>query len=489
MARHDLHLNDDNLPGSGWVASLLFFVTVAATTWPLWNATYLPIQDLPQHLAAIRVLHSFDDGAFGFQRYFEVDLLRTQYLAYYMLADLLCHVMNPEHASRLILTACVMGTPYALRALLRALGRDLRMALFVLPLTYNAHLILGFVNFLMAIPLALLGLALAVEQRYAPSKTRAVGLAFVALAAFYSHVVPFALLGLGMLVLTLQTDLRAMFLGLSPLLPSGLAAALWSSKSPAGQATLEAARGGGALVEPTFQSAKTALADVPNWLTDVLHTPDDAKLLDAYLIVLAVTFGTGLLRSRTEVLRGYGLTWRLWALPLAASVLYFVAPTSYAWIWPIAQRFPLLALVFLIPVLPAPPRWLAELAIVAVLVISAWQVRLIDHAFTQFDQVDVGDFDAALSHIPPRQRVAGLIYGRGSSSVKFSPFIHYVAYYQARKGGAVMFTFADFPQSPMRFLPQDRPPTVPPRWEWTPERVRPADLRWDDYVLVRGHAT
>jgi hypothetical protein len=341
----------------------------------------------------------------------------------------------------------------------------------------------------MAIPLAIWGLALAVEQRYTPSVARAWLLSLVAVAAFYSHVVPFALLGLGMLLLALQRDLRAMLLALFPLLPSGAAALWWSSRSPAGQATLEAARGGGALVEPTFQTAKVALADMPNWLTDVLHTEDDAKLLRAFLIVLGATFATGLLASRTQALRGYGVTWRLWPLPLIAAAAYFVAPTSYAWIWPIAQRFPLLALLFFIPVLPAPPRWLAELSIVAVLVISAWQLKLVDAAFTRFDREDVGDFDAALSHIPPRKRVAGLIHTRGSSSVKFSPFIHYVAYYQARKGGAVMFTFADFPQSPMLFLLKDRPPQVPPRWEWTPERVRPAELLWYDYVLVRGHTT
>jgi hypothetical protein len=71
--------------------------------------------------------------------------------------------------------------------------------------------------------------------------------------------------------------------------------------------------------------------------------------------------------------------------------------------------------------------------------------------------------------------------------VRFSPFIHYAAYYQVRRGGAVMFTFADFPHSPFGFRDENRPPRVPPRWEWQPERVNPArDLGWYDYVLVRG---
>jgi hypothetical protein len=58
---------------------------------------------------------------------------------------------------------------------------------------------------------------------------------------------------------------------------------------------------------------------------------------------------------------------------------------------------------------------------------------------------------------------------------------------QAERGGAVMFTFTDFPQSPIRFRAGRRPDAVRPRWEWTPERVDPRrDLDWYDYVLVRG---
>jgi hypothetical protein len=71
--------------------------------------------------------------------------------------------------------------------------------------------------------------------------------------------------------------------------------------------------------------------------------------------------------------------------------------------------------------------------------------------------------------------------------VGFSPFIHSVAWVQARRGGAVMFTFNDFPQSPVIFREDNRPPRVPPRWEWTPERVNPdTDLGFYDHVLTRG---
>ena len=147
-------------PGAAWLGGgrrgfeLLFAVATAAAVLPLWWVDFPPIQDLPQHLAAIRVLHDYRTPALGFEQYFEIDLLRTQYVAYYLAADLLAYALDVGDANRVLLSACIIGLPYSLRSLQAALGGDPRLGLLALPLTYNAHLILGFLNFLSAIPLA-----------------------------------------------------------------------------------------------------------------------------------------------------------------------------------------------------------------------------------------------------------------------------------------------------------------------------------------------
>jgi hypothetical protein len=475
---------------------LLFLVLVAWTCSPLWAAKYLPIQDLPQHLAAIRVLHSFGDGQFDFARYFELQLFRTQYLGYYLAAHLLSYVFDLELANRILISACVAGIPYASRSLLRSLDRDERFALFALPLTYNAHLILGFVNFLMAIALALWGLSLAVRLHSAFKPSRAIGLALLALACFYAHVVPFALLALGVGLIALGRDWRATLRRLLPLVPAVIAALIWTITSPAGKATVHAAGGGDAGPQPTFVPLEVAYADIPNWLTDILHGDTDRSLLRVFAILFALTLCIGALpragtpgqAARNPIARAdtRALLPRLALLPLIAGILYFIAPTGYDWIWPIAQRFPLLALLFAIPILPKPGPVLGTIVATALVVLTLANVREVSRAFRAFDAEEVADFDAALDSIPPAKRVAGLIFARYSRQVKFSPFIQYVAYYQARKGGAVMFTFADFPQSPFRFRDDDRPPRVQPRWEWLPNHVRRNDLDWYEYLLVRG---
>ncbi|HEX4353209.1 MAG TPA: hypothetical protein VHZ95_09850, partial [Polyangiales bacterium] len=338
-------------------------------------------------------------------------------------------------------------------------------------------------------PLALFGLGIMVRQRETPTRAGAIGLCLVALALFFSHVVPFALFALGCGLIALDRSIRVVLIRLAPLAPAGFATLLWLARSRAGQATVTAAIGGTSGPRPLYEPAAFALRDLPNWLTDVFQGDDDRTILLYWSIALALTFSIGAvafaLRRRHRVTN---LAVRLIPLAPLALLLYFISPSSYDWIWPIAQRFPLLALLFLIPVLPAPPLMAARGLATALLVLTFAQERVVAHAFDQFDRTEVADFDEALAAIPPAKRVVGLIYDRYSRAVKFAPFIHYVAYYQARKGGAVMFTFADFPQSPFRFRENDRPPRVPPRWEWTPQRVRANDLAWYEYVLVRAGA-
>lgn len=470
----------------------------AACIFPIFKVQYLPIQDLPQHLAAIRVLHDFHDPLFRFSDFFELQLLRTQYLTVYLATHLLAYVLDLELAMRLVIALVLLSVPWSLAALLRAVGKDERFAILAFPLAYNAHFLLGFLNFIAAISMACYGLAIAVqirEREAAGVRTghQAFWLGATALACFYTHVVPFALLGLGVLLVSLERDMRAVVRRLLPLVPCGAASLFWLQTSAAGQATLAAAEGAaqGKRIEHT--PAAQALQQLPMWLTDILARDDDATLLHVWLGIMAAALLASCFplarrdTGATVVVRLLGRHLLLLA-PLCA-VLYFVTPTSYDWIWPIAQRFPLMCALFAILWIAPLQRWVANAVLIAAFVCSAASFHHAGSSFGMFSRVEVGDFDRALAAIPPGQRVAGLIYGRSSRNVAFSPFIHFVAYYQARKGGAVMFTFADFPQSPFRFRDDNRPPRVPPRWEWTPERVRPErDLTWYDYVLVRGQA-
>ncbi|MGE0787382.1 MAG: hypothetical protein AB7S26_17045 [Sandaracinaceae bacterium] len=472
---------------------IAFALAAVYATVPLWAVVHPAIQDLPQHLAAIRVLSSYGDPDLAFSQYFTIELHRTQYLAYYLAAIALSWPFGVLVANKILISASIIGTPYALRMWLRASARDERLALLALPLTWNAHLILGFMNFTSAIPLAFVGIALALQLRASWTRRRAIALGVVALLCFYTHVVPFAFLGLGAALVGLDwSDRRATIRRWIPLVPSAIAALVWSRLSPAGESTLSAASGGGSEGRAAFASVAENVAQLPSWLTDVLHAERDEQLLIAYAIVFAVAavnaLGGARVPSASEPAPPpLSVRRRLALLSPLALLLYFVTPASYDWIWPINARFPLLAILFAIPSLPRQRGAIGALVLAGALAISMLSSAEVTRAFTAFDEEEVGSLDEAIASMPEGARVAGLVFDRGSREVKFSPFIHSVAWAQAQNGGAVMFTFADFPQSPFVFREDHRPPRVPPRWEWTPERVDPdRDLAWYDYVLVRG---
>ena len=91
----------------------------------------------------------------------------------------------------------------------------------------------------------------------------------------------------------------------------------------------------------------------------------------------------------------------------------------------------------------------------------------------------------------PRKRVCGLIYDKGSNVVHYAPFLHFVSYYQAEKGGTTMFSYANYPHWPFHFRPGHYPPpgrSARLRWEWTPEQTPINEIYpYYDYVLARGN--
>jgi hypothetical protein len=452
-------------------------------TAPAWIVKHPPLQDLPFHLAAIRVIKSFHDPAFGFDQNFVLTLGRTQYVLYYLLGAALATVTGVVGANVVLISLYLGGTVLALRALLVAFGRDERLCILVVPLLYNMMFLYGLFPFLLGIPILFFALALAVRHFERPTAGKGAALCALALALFYSHVFPFGIFCIGFAAMFPWTRPSRWVAAAAPAAPAVAVLVWWSTCTEAGRLARGAAMDNAA--DPR-RSLDAAIADLPNWFTNIFRDSSDDLTLIALAIVVVAALGLSLGdrdRAKPEA-RAYAL------LPIACIVLYFVLPQAHGYIWLIAQRFPILFAMTAIPLVRMPRGARGLLVASAAVAVAVAAVFNTCSHFIRFEQDEVGDLDGALAAMAPDRRVCALIYDKGSEVTNSVPFLHFGSYYQVEKGGVVMFTYAGYAHWPFTFQPGRFPPPGGParlRWEWTPESVSMGEIYpYYDYVMTRG---
>lgn len=462
-------------------STLLFLAVAILASAPAWIVRHPPLEDLPFHVATLRVVHSYGNPAFGFQDDFVLNLTHTQYALYYIVGSLLAYVLGVTYASVGMMCLYLGGTVLAVRALLLAIGKDERQALFVIPLLVNPIFLYGLLPFMCGMPLMFLSLAVTVRHVEKPTRRRGIALAVLAVALFFAHVVPYALFGVAFAALFPWTRPSKWLAVAAPVVPSLGAVAWWIAGSAQGKESAGALSD--AFKHPPFLEA---MARFPQWSIDVLRDSTDEWHAIALALVALVAIGLAQgNRDRTKPAAR-----ALLVIPVVCIVMYFSTGSMLGDVWLFSERFPVPLLMSLVLLLrmPAGARgWLVTALALAVGVSST--VNVCKH-FIAFEKDEVGDFDDALAAMAPRKHVAGLIYDKNSTLVNDVPFLHFVSYYQAEKGGVVQFSNSGALYWPVRWKDGHYPPpgTRPRlRWEWTPEQVGFQELYpYYDYVLVRG---
>jgi hypothetical protein len=467
----------------GWDAAALAWpalcaLAAVASVVPLWTGRFLPFQDAPQHLASIRVLADYGAPGFGFQRFFEIDLARSQYLGFYLPAAALAHLFGPEAACRIVLSLVAFALPAAFWMFLRSFDRDPRLAVLAPALFHTAPLYLGFFNFVESVPATLLVIALAERELRAPRAGRAVALAALAAVLLYLHPSALALaLGAAMLLAaTAGSGPRRALRSLAPFAPAVALLAVWMATSlfaqPPGAVGHAAA---------TWQPARERALDLLRFGNVLAGHADEAfagALLLAWLGAALVPGG-----ARPE---------RWWRLPLLGASLaaaYVALPETVGAAGSLHLRtIPLLAFVVLSAPALAPGRATSALLAAAVALQLAYTAKLsaVHRAFDA--EAQAAQLEEVLRAAEPGRRLLSLIADRQSEQVQFQAYQHFGMYYQVERGGRVRRNFAELPWSPVRFRAGTAVP-LPPGWEEHPERFDPAREGAEaDYLLVRGPA-
>ena len=475
-----MHWTDEDHPLWTW----LLRACALATVIPLWSAAHLPFTDLPQHAAAIGTLRHWWDPIWKSQEYFTLALGQTQYLLYYLAGAALAFPLGTaERANLVLLSAVAVAFPYALRSLLRALRADTRLALFACTLFWSQALLIGFFNYVAALPLLLWALALALRQTETPSRRTLWTLAAAAAALFYLHLSAFVFFApaaaLASVGLPRLAPLREWPRRLLWAAPVAVLALLWLLNSPVAHPQMVGWRQPMTLA---WEAPATSLRNAFDALLDIWRGPEDEWCLLALLSAIALLAWPQ--RREPEEhpwRRGLVAVWLVWA-----AVLYLAFPVSIGWMWQLNERY---ALIFalLIPPLLRPARGLR--GTLPLLIAAATALFAAGSAFANIRafEREVGSFDQVLARAQPGRRLIGMIFEQNSRYAKFSAFLHFQAYYRARMGGVASFSFAELPQSPLRYRPESAPPPHPPGWEWHAATFRnDLDGYYYDYVLVHG---
>ncbi|HZR08088.1 MAG TPA: hypothetical protein VFA79_05865 [Myxococcales bacterium] len=458
----------------------LVALACAAAIAPLWSSELLPFQDAPQHLAAIRVLADFHAPGAGFEKWFEIDLMRLQYLGFYLPAAALAKVLGPDVACRVMLSLIALALPAAFWMLLGALGRDRRLAVFAPAVFHTLPLYLGFFNYLESIPAAIAVVALAERQLHDPTSRRAVAIGAGAAFLLWLHpsALAFAMSATALLALTSGRPLRRVRRVLAPWLPATALFGVWAVHA----ALARDGVGQAARTAPRWLPLRTRFLDLVHFGDVLPGRTDDLAVLALFGLFAAATV-LGIRRRRP----------RAWRVPLLAAVTllaYFAAPFDLGYMSWIGQRaIPFFILLAIASPLLAPGRVTSALCAAAVAVQIGYAVHLAA-AWRAFDrEAQATELDQVLAAAKPGKRLLGQIWEPGSAVVRFRPYMHFAAYYEVRRGGRAIFNFAETPWTPVRFRRGTEPRAEPQSWEWHPEWI---DLSRaaaeEDYLLTRGSA-
>ncbi|HEX7910172.1 MAG TPA: hypothetical protein VF534_19070 [Paraburkholderia sp.] len=170
----------------------LFFVTTIAGGVIFWLAPHPPMSDLPQHAAQVAVLHDLLLGQSPWDQLLRINLF-TPYILAYGLATALSFLMPVEAALKLLLTLSFYGFVATYVALRRRFQADERLDWLCVPGFFGFAYEYGFFSYLVATPVGLGFLLIALDYAEQPSRRRGVTLLLADIAVFFSHGLLFVL--------------------------------------------------------------------------------------------------------------------------------------------------------------------------------------------------------------------------------------------------------------------------------------------------------
>lgn len=459
-----------------------FWAAIAVLCLSLFLSRSLPLVDYPQHLALAGILRRMLDPAAPERALFETNLLSYN-SAFHVLVAALNVVMPIDAAGKVVVSLYIVLAAIATLLLLRATGRPRSRAFLVVPILVGYSFAWGFINFGLGLAIQLIVLSRVIDRRSHSLKYDGIT-ALIAVLGAWTHLLGTALgymLMLVAIVVEVQTSRapfatrlgRAFRVGV-PLLPAIFycAAVYYRQKQLAWQNFEYGAYEG----NDVFAMVKAK--EFTSYATGLRADALDAKVLSIGLGLLVLS---ALFRDESDepppVLR--------W-LFVASTLAYFVIPHVF---W--ATNFVFERITFLIvltAILWAPRAKPKQEELLKLMSISVGLAAAGSfYVFMKEVAAETADFDAVLAEMPRGRRVTGLMWHPKIEVTQQWSLLHSPAYYVARNGGEVAFSFTRTMSLPVHYKRNTIPPDPPPNFEWNPSDYRQsaAYARYFDLILMK----
>lgn len=438
---------------------------------------YLPMTDFPQHFATLSIICHIDDPSFGFSQYYELDYTKSLYILPYLVAQGLAMVMPVEMALRFVVYLSMILYPLGLLIFLRSQGKSASLALLAIPLVYNLATFFGLFNFNIAIGTAFFAFYFFSKEYRSLRDDIVLTLLCVVLAT--THLYGTALI-LGYATLwSLFGKGKITYRRYLPLLPCLIAIALWFSMWKKG---LSVAR-------TTWTPFMDKIIKMENAVLGGYQDWSETWILSGFvfIILLFLLYAMRLhKKSLITILRHD----RIISIYIVLNFLAYLAlPLHIPSATFIHPRHILLVFCFL--PLVVPDDFLKRLPILGRALLLCLALSSVGNAWFHFYDFnrEARVFDTVIEKVPMNQRVLQLTFDIFGGVMATAPYLHFLTYIQAKKGGIVATGFAQYIwTAPIKMRDDVEIPLTAEGLEYLPQTYDYKKFGYYyNYILVRGY--
>lgn len=443
---------------------------------PFLIAVVPPMTDVSQHVLVARIIAAYDDPGLKYSDYFDLAWGVTPGVLFYAILAGLQLVTAPYLDVRIYLVFWVFATFYAVMWLAKRYeGSSPHLsALAAIPLAFSWYVYMGFLPFLMTLPLFAVTIAVWLGREWSIVKLMTIWALFVLLFGF--HIVGAAAAAGTIGVMAISTwlrEARPRVLGEAAVsvLPAFVLGLLYfgGAHPPKAQVTLS---------NPFFN-----LVDVVKYTCGTL-SDGAAVLMVLWIIILA---GLVVLSLRVELMGHVPLLAAIVSLLLISAVM----PSDLGALWPAGPRLFPYAVILVCVYIPW-ARWspgiITGVFLLLLVMLSSFTVRHVN-----LMNPDYRDFLSGIEVVEPGGRVLPVLVDPSEGSKWVDPYWSLASAYTIAKGGVSPYVFAipyiKTGASPLRYrLPsQYRPYAFLYNEGSTPDDYRGVSAFYD-YVIIWGEA-